>query len=281
MRNCSLSCFLCLLFLFPAVTFGYGHYTVYSPVLADVYVDNEYRATISATQTLKLILSGPQSYVIGVQAKDTGQTYKESVNVGTNMNEHRDIRAFLNSESNPQQLNAEITVYSQIPADVYVDSILKASVNATQPMAINLSGPRSYVFEVRAKGSNMIYREEVSIADNSVVKKEIRAFSEVQSQTYLPAGTVVPVPAPIQVAAPQGGISREEMNAEIHKATAQAKAEALSEEAGRRKRADQRALTNKGIAHVVGVEANPGLSGSVKNMERIKLLIEAIPSFKK
>ncbi|MFZ2960907.1 MAG: hypothetical protein WA705_28850 [Candidatus Ozemobacteraceae bacterium] len=272
-----------LLFLFPSATFGYGHYTVYSTVPADVYVDNEYRATISATQTLKLILSGPQSYVIGVRAQGSGQTYKEAVNVGTNMNEHREIRAFSNYEASPQTSKAEITVYSQVPADVYIDNVLTATVNATQPMAINLSGPRSYLFEVRAHASNLAFREEVNVEPNSNVKKEIRAFPETQSQAGLtlePSGPVTtPVVAPVPVA--QGGISREEMASEIQKATAKAKAEALSEEAGRRKRAEQRALTNKGIAHVVGVEANSGLSGSVKNMERIKLLIEAVPSFKK
>jgi len=275
MRKCFLSAILSLFFLFPAATFGYGHYTVYSTIPADVYVDNEYSATISATQTLKLILSGPKSYVIGVRSKDTGETYKESVNVGTNLNEHREIRAFSNLGSNLQPSKVEITVYSQIPADVYIDNVLKASVDSTQPMAISLAGPRSYIFEVRAKESNMIFREEVVIDANSNVKKEIRAFSETQAQTTLPLETTA------QAAVPQGEISREEMASAIQKATAKAKAEALSEEAGRRKRASQRAVTNKGIAHVVGVEANSGLSGSVKNMERIKLLMEALPSFNK
>jgi hypothetical protein len=341
-------CLLSLLLLFPAASLAYGHYTVYSTVPADVYVDNEYRATISATQTLKLILSGPQSYVIGVRAKESGQTYKETVFVGTDMNEHRDIRAFTTFQAEKAEitvyspvpaevyinnvLNAsvdsahplavnlpgprsyvfevrardsnlihreelvidpraqlkrevrafpslqpekdEMTVYSPIPADVYVDNILNASVDSTHPLAINLPGPRSYVFEVRAKGSNLIHREEVNIDPNSDVKKEIRAFSDSSSQSVSTpgaAGTAEPA------AVPQGGITREEMAGEI----AKAKTEALAEEAARRKRAEKRELTSKGIAHVVGVEANQGLPGSVKNMERIKLLMEALPSFKK
>ncbi len=288
MQKCFLFVVLGLLFLFPVAAFAYGHYTVYSPVPADVYVDNEYRATISATQTLKLILYGPQSYVIGVRNTRTGETYKEAVNVGDNLNEHREIHAFSKSksspgailETNPQVGKAEITVYSQTPADVYIDNVLKGSIDATQPMAIILPGPRSYVFEVRAKASKLIFREEISIDADSDVKKEIRAFSETSSLTAIPpAVTVSPTKDPVSV--PQGGISREEMASEIAKATAKAKAEAASEEAGRRKRAEKRAVTSKGIAHIVGVEANQGLPSSVKNMERIKLLLEGIPAFSK
>lgn len=266
-----LTCVFSLLFFLPVTASAYGHYTVFSTVPADVYVDNEYSATISATQTLKLILSGPKSYVIGVRAKENGQTYKESVNVGANLNEHREIRAF----SNPELAKTEITVYSQIPADVYIDNVLNASIDATQPLAINLPGPHSYVFEVRAKASNLIYREEVSIDNSFGIKKEIRAFSENQPQISPPiASTTV-------VATPQGGISREEMANAIHEATAKAKSEALAEEAARRSRAEKRAIANKGIAHLVGVEANRGLPSSVKNMERIKLLLEGLPSLKK
>ncbi|MBF0544284.1 MAG: hypothetical protein HQM08_07620 [Candidatus Riflebacteria bacterium] len=280
-RNFFYLVFSLFFFLFPLATFGYGHYTVYSGVPADVYIDNEYNASISATQSLKLILRGPQSYIIGVRNQETGETYKEQVNVGSNLNEHRTIRAFQNFQGS----NNEVMVYSQIPAEVYIDNVFKASVDSTQPMAINLPGPRLYVFEIRAKESKLIFREEVNIDSNSATMQEIRAFSESQSPMSssqlnsshqpLQFTTVVPVPTP------QGGISREEMASEIQKATTQAKAEALSEEAGRRKRAEQRALTSKGIAHVVGVEANPGLSNSVKNMERIQLLMQALPAFGK
>ena len=271
MHKCFLPIVLGLLFLFPAATFGYGHYTVYSTVPADVYLDNEYSATISATQSLKLILSGPQTYVIGVRAKGTEQTHKESVIVGANKNEHREIRAF----SNVLVPNTEITVYSTVPAEVYIDYVFKGTVDSTHPFALILPGPRSYLFEIRAKDSNMIFREEVSIDPNSAVRREVRAFAEVPAPIIIASGTVAPV------AVPQGGITREEMASEIKKATTQAKAEALAEEAGRRKRAGKRAVTNKGIAHVVGVEANSGLSSSVKNMERIKLLIEAFPALSK
>lgn len=271
MQKIILSSLLAFMFMFPVSAFAYGHYTVFSTVPADVYVDNEYSASISATQTLKLILSGPKSYVIGVRAQSDGQTYKESVSVGANLNEHREIRAF----SGLQTTKTEITVYSQIPADVYIDNVLNASIDSTQPLVINLPGPRSYVFEVRAKGTNLIYREEIAIDANPGIKKEIRAFSEEKYLTTLASATVVPVTAP------QGAISREEMANEIQKATANAKAEALAEEAARRSRADKRALTNKGIAHIVGVEASHGLPSSVKNMERIKLLLEALPSLKK
>jgi hypothetical protein len=354
-----------ILLLLPAASFGYGHYTVYSTVPADVYVDNQYRATIGATQTLKLILPGPQSYVIGVRSRETGEAYKEAVNVGTNQNEHRDIRAFSNIQpygetptfSNLQTSTAEITVSSLVPANVYIDNVLKTSIEANQPVTIDLAGPRSYLFEVRSKGSNMLYREVVEIPANANIKKEIRAFSnsamdpqttngEITVYSLIPADiyidgirktsldvthpmvidlpgprtydfelrskesnmifreeVVVPSNANIKkdirafsetlpptstteaiaqgAETPAGGISREEMASAIQKATAQAKAEALAEEAARRKREDQRALSSKGIAHVVGVEANKNLPGSVKNMERIKLLLEVLPGLKK
>ncbi|MBF0408093.1 MAG: hypothetical protein HQM10_12100 [Candidatus Riflebacteria bacterium] len=278
MQNRLLLTILGILFLLPIATFGYGHYTVYSTVPADVYIDNEYNASISATQTLKLILYGPQTYVIGVRKIDTGETYKETVKVGKNLNEHREIHAFVNY----LQFKSEVTVYSQLPADVYVDNEFKFSVDINQPMAINLSGPRSYVFEIRAKNSNLIFREEVSIDLNTNLKREIRAFSlptdaPIQTQTQILTQTEVSAP----VAQAKGTISREEMADEIQKATAKAKAEALAEEAGRRKRAEKRALTSKGIGHVVGVEANSGLPNSVKNMERIKLLLEALPALNK
>jgi hypothetical protein len=276
-----------LFFLSANMAFGYGYYTVFTTVPADVYVDNEYRATLSATQTLKLILSGPQTYIIGVRARANGQTYKESVTVGADLNEHREIHAF----STQQTSKSEITVYSTIPADVYVDNVLESAVDATHPMAIILPGTKSYMFEVRARESNLVYREEVSIDQNSAVRKEIRAFPETQVQVSQPSMTPPPsaapyvTPVPLDVATPvsppQGYISREEMTAEIKRAAAQAKAETLAEEAGRRKRAEKRAVTSKGIAHVVGVEANRSLPNSVKNMERIKLLLEGLPAFGK
>lgn len=277
MRIRNLLYLLGFLFFFPAAIYAYGHYTVSSSVPADVYVDNEYRATISATQTLRLILPGPQSYVIGVRARDTGESHKESVTVGRDTNEHRDIRAFSEPRvaSDTQMSKTEVTVYSGVPADVYIDNSLEASIDSTQPMSITLPGPRLYVFEVRAKGSNLIFRDEINILPASNLKREIRAFDGTPSSGASAAVNVAPVPVP------QSGISREEMASEIKKATAQAKAEALSEEAARRKRDEKRKLSNKGIAHVVGVEANRKLPSSVKNMERIKLLIEALPSFKK
>jgi hypothetical protein len=261
---------VCLACFSPATGFAYGHYTVYSGVPADIYVDNEYSATITATQSLKLILSGPKTYVIGVRALETGKTYKESVTVGVGQNEHRDIRAF-----SPQQLSkTEVTVYSQIPAEVFIDSVFNSAVNATDPLTIYLSGPKSYVIEVRATNSRLIHREEVLIDPKSGLIHEIRAFNEYYPAISQQTQTEAPVPA-------QGTISREEMTEAINAASAKAKAEALAEEAARRSRAEKRDVTTKGIAHVVGVEANQNLPGSVKNMERIKLLFEAIPAFKK
>jgi hypothetical protein len=261
---------LCLACLLPTTGFAYGHYTVYSGVPADVYVDNEYSATITATQSLKLILSGPKTYVIGVRAQATGKTYKESVTVGIGMNEHRDIRAF-----SPLQFSkTEVTVFSQIPAEVFIDNVFNSGVNATDPLTIYLAGPKSYVIEVRAKNSRIIHREEVLIDPRSGLIHEIRAFPEYFPEISQQTQTETPI-------ADQGTVSKEEMTAAINAATAKAKAEALAEEAARRSRAEKRGITTKGIAHVVGVEANQGLSGSVKNMERIKLLFEAIPAFKK
>ncbi len=261
---------LCLLLILPTQTFAYGHYNVSSSVPADVYIDNEYSATISATQTLKLILAGPKSYVIGVRAHSNGDTYKEAVNVGDDKNEHRNILAFP-AVAEPE---SDITIYSNVPADVYVDNVHNKFIDSNHPLEINLPGPRTYTFEVRARASRMIYREDILINPAATVKKEIRAFEE------------VPVSSPdtefVKTAEePKGSISREEMADAIQDATAKAKAEALAEEAGRRERASKRAMTNKGIAHVVGVEANSGVSSSVKNMERIKLLLEAVPIFKK
>lgn len=264
-------CLLILAFFSPSAGLAYGHYTVFSGVPADVYVDNEYSATISATQTLKLILSGPQTYVIGVRAKDNGRTYKESVTVGVNLNEHREIRAF----SPTQQPRSEVTIYSQLPAQVFVDNVLNSTVDVDNPLTIYLIGSQTSVVEVRATSSKLIHREDVQVDPKSGLIYEIRAFSEYRPTVTAPAVTDVPV------VAPQGTITREEMNAAISDASAKAKAEALAEEAGRRSRAEKRQLTNQGIAHVVGVEANQGLPSSVKNMERIKLLIEAIPALKK
>ncbi len=262
-----LVCFACLL---SSTGFAYGHYTVFSGVPADIYIDNEYNATITATQSLKLILSGPKTYVIGIRAQETGRTYKESVTVGVGLNEHRDIRAF----SPLQSAKPEVTVYSQIPAEVFVDNTFNSTVNATEPVTIYLSGPISNVIEVRAINSRLIYREEVKINSGTGSIHEIRAFPEYNQQIVQQPQTETPV-------AGNGTISREEMTEAINAASAKAKAEALAEEAARRNRADKRDLTNKGIAHVVGVEANKNLPGSVKNMERIKLLFEAIPAFKK
>lgn len=271
MKKFLLSCLVCLACLFPVTGFAYGHYTVHSGVLADVYVDNEYSATITASQTLKLILSGPKTYVIGVRAQETGKTYKEAVTVGVNQNERRDIYAF-----SPLELSkAEVTIYSHLPAEVYIDNILNAGVDVSNPLTIYLSGPQSYVIEVRATTSNLIYRESIAVDPKSGIKHEIRAFSEYPDAGSTTTATETPV------VAPQGAVSREEMAAAIRDATEKAKAEALAEEAARRERAGKRIITNKGIAHVIGVEANKGVPSSVKNMERIKLLIEAIPAFKK
>lgn len=264
-------CLVSLACCLPVSAFAYGHYTVFSGVTADVYVDNEYSATISPTQSLKLILSGPKTYVIGVREQATGKTYKESVTVGANLNERREIHAF----STLQSSKSGVTVYSQLPAEVYVDNILNATVDPTNPLTIYLPGPKMYVIEVRATGSKLIFRESIAIENSTDEKHEVRAFIEYPAVITLPAATDVPV------VAAQGAISREEMEAAIQNASAKAKAEALAEEAARRKRAEKRIITNKGIAHVVAVEANGGLPSSVKNMERIKILMEAIPAFGK
>lgn len=270
MQKFALLCLVCLVCFFPASGFAYGHYTVYSGVPAEVYVDNEYSATITATQSLKLILSGPKTYVIGVRAQDTGKTYKESVTVGIGQNEHRDIRAF-----SPLQFSkVEVTIFSQIPAKVFIDNVLNSDINATEPLTIYLSGPKSYVVEVRATNSRLIHREEITIDPKSGLIHEIRAFTE-----YFPA--ISQQTQTESAVTEQGTVSREEMTEAINAASAKAKAEALAEEAARRTRSEKREITTRGIAHVVGVEANQNLPGSVKNMERIKLLFEAIPAFKK
>lgn len=264
-----LICFACLL---PVTGFAYGHYTIYSGVPADVYIDNEYSSTILASQSVKLILSGPKTYVIGVRAQKTGKTYKESVTVGADLNERREIHAF----SPLKQMKSEVTIYSKLPAGVYVDNIFNSNVDLNNPLALYLPGPQTYIFEIRALDSNLVYRESVAVAPKSGLAYEIRAFSG-----DLPAATVVAEPSGTEAAGvAQGTISREEMDIAIREATAKAKAEALAEEAARRDRAGKRIITNKGIAHVVGVEANKGIPSSVKNMERIKLLIEAIPALK-
>ncbi len=269
MKISTIFCFVCLVCFLPTTVLAYGHYSVYSGVPADIYVDNEYRATITATQSLKLLLSGPKTYVIGVRAQKTGKTYKESVTVGVGLNERRDIRAF-----SPLQFSkTELTVFAQIPAEVFIDNVFNAKVNVKDPLTIYLSGPKTYIIEVRATNSRLIHREEVLIDPKSVLIYEIRAFTEYVPAISQQTSTETPL-------TPQETVSREEMTDAINAASAKAKAEALAEEAARRNRADKRDITNKGIAHVVGVEANKGLPGSVKNMERIKLLIEAIPAFK-
>jgi len=270
MHKYAIFCLVCITLVLPATGFAYGHYTVYSGIPADVYVDNEYSATITATQSLKLILSGPKTYVIGVRDIKTGRTYKESVTVGVNLNEHRDIRAF-----SPLNFSkAEVTVFSQIPGEVFIDNIFNSNVNAEDPLTIYLSGPKSYVIEVRAMNSRLIHREEILIEPKSGLIYEMRAFTEYSPGISNQVDTETPV-------ANTGTISREEMTEAINSASAKAKSEALAEEAARRGRAEKRDITNKGIAHVVGVEANQGLPSSVKNMERIKLLFEAIPGLKK
>jgi hypothetical protein len=270
MKKYTIFYLICLVCFLPVTGFAYGHYTVYSGVPADVYVDNEYSATITATQTLKLILSGPKTYVIGVRARKTGKTYKESVTVGANMNEHRDIRAFSSLGSS----KTEVSVFAKIPGKVFIDNVFYSDINATNPQTIYLSGPKLYVIEVRATNSKLIHREEVLTDPKSGSIHEIRAFSAYDPEASQQTQTV---PSEEE----KGTISREEMSEAIKAAAANAKAEALAEEAARRNRAEKRDITNKGIAHVVGVEANKNLPGSVKNMERIKLIFEAIPAFKK
>lgn len=166
-------------------------------------------------------------------------------------------------------------VTSPIPSSVYVNNTLKGSVSGSTSLEFKLSEPGTYVIEVRQDGGKLVHREEFEIRQNVMEKRDIEAFAD--TRTPPPASPVVASPS----APTRDYVSREEMMAAIQEATRKAKAEALAEEDARRKRAAKRELTNKGIGHVVGVEANKGVPRSVKNMERIKLLIEALPSFKK
>lgn len=166
-------------------------------------------------------------------------------------------------------------VTSPVPATVYVNNTLKGPVNASTPVEFKISDPGTYVIEVRQNDAKLIHREEFEVRQNVSERRDIRAFADIQTT---PPVTTSPVPTPPPS---KDYVSREEMMAAIQEATKKARAETLAEEDARRKRAAKRALTNKGIGHVVGVEANRGLPSSVKNMERIKLLLEALPSFKK
>ncbi|MBF0501881.1 MAG: hypothetical protein HQM09_17215 [Candidatus Riflebacteria bacterium] len=179
----------------------------------------------------------------------------------------------------PLQLSGEtgLIVSSPVDGKVFVDNALIGSVDSAKPCSFTVSVPGSHVVEVRADGSRITHREEVTILPNASESREIKAFSDVTgSQPSQPKSPEV---------SSQKYVTREEMMAAIEeatqKATQRAKSEALSEEAARRRRAQKRDITNKAIGHVVGVEANRSLPGSVKRMERIKLLIEALPSFKK
>ena len=176
---------------------------------------------------------------------------------------------------------SHFNVTSIVPSSVYVNNTLKGAINSSEPFEFDISEPGTYVIEIRAKDTKLSHREEVDVRANSSETREIRAFSDFQ--TSAPVKVTAPAPvttAPVTTSGKEY-VSREEMMAAIQEATKKAKTEALSEEAARRKRAEKRALTNKGIGHVVGVEANKSLPWSVKNMERIKLLLEALPSFKK
>ena len=261
----------------PGIASAYGHFTISSPVPADVFIDNDFSASISATQSLKLVLAGPRSYVIGVKAKDSGKTFQETINVGADQNEHREINAFSEPAAKPG-----ITVFSSIPAEVFLDNRLMTAVDQANPAKLLVPGAGSYVLEVRAKGSNLIHREAFRFDPSAGKPLEIRAFGAETPGTTQASVTETPASGtPAKISGNQDVITREEMNAAIQQATAKAKADALAEEAARRKRQQKRDLTNKGIAHVVGVEANRKLPSSVKNMERIKTLIELIPTFKK
>jgi len=151
----------------------------------------------------------------------------------------------------------QLTITSAMPAEVYVNDAMRSFLQADQPMDILLENPGDYVIELRPQNSPLIYREEITVEEGKSRKKVIQAFFP-------------PAPAEAKVAPPslrEPPVTRAELQAVVQKA----KSEALAEEAARRKRQQKREITNKALIHLIAVEGRR-MPGSVKNMERIKLL---------
>lgn len=166
-------------------------------------------------------------------------------------------------------LNAEgrLTVYTKVDADLYVNEVKQASVNPVDPFILQLKEPGDYKIQLKAKEGDLVHQEDVTLVAGTGLEKTIRAFEDYKPAAEKPAA---------QAAAAEPGITRAELKAEI----AKAKSEALAEEAARRKRQQERELGKKALIHVVGVETQRVPSG-VKNIERLKLLGDLIPSLTK
>ena len=161
----------------------------------------------------------------------------------------------------------KLTIHSNLDADLYVNDVKQASVNTADPFILQIKEPGTYKIELRTPDQSQVHQEEVTLIPETGLEKTIRAFENV---------------APVEETAKEPdtsaepGITRAELKSEV----AKAKAEALAEEAARRKRQADRELGKKAVIHVIGVETQRMPSG-VKNLERIKLLGELIPNIKK
>ena len=164
--------------------------------------------------------------------------------------------------------DGRITVNSGVPGEVYLDGIKHATINPGEFYDIYLTTPDSHVLEVRDAKSKLVHREEIAVDPARNEHRMVHAFSE--ASPPVSTGKVTPTTSP----SGKDVVTREE----LHSAMKQAKSEALAEEAGRRKRAQKREMTNKAITHVIAVETRR-LPPGVKGMERIKLLGELIPGF--
>lgn len=168
--------------------------------------------------------------------------------------------------------DGRITVRSALPGEVYLGGVRQGPIVPDESYEIYVTEPGPHIVEVRGSEGKLIHHEEISLDPAKNEQRTVHAFS----------GLSLPGSKAPELAAtspdPKGAVTREEMQAAVDQAARRAKSEALAEEAARRKRAQQRAMANQAIVHMVAVEGRRLPSG-VKNMERIKLLGELVPLF--
>jgi hypothetical protein len=161
---------------------------------------------------------------------------------------------------------AEITIYSALKSDLYVNGVKQASINTQDPFILQLKEPGTYQLELKAEEKELTHEEQVTLIAETSISKTIRAFESVAETQDKQESEKKEEPA----------VTRAELKAEV----AKAKAAALAEEEARRKREKERELGKKAVIHVIGVEAQK-MPSSVKNLERIKILGEVLPKLDK
>jgi len=174
--------------------------------------------------------------------------------------------------------DGQITIYSAISAEVFINDMKQSSINPTDPCELTIKENGNYVIEVRAKNSSLVHREEIRISKFSDIKKVIRAF-ETESTPTSQSLPSQPANQPQLTSQPQpaNNLSREEVAEAIEMSTRKAKDEALAEESARREREKERETGNKVFNHLLTIEADKNLSEQYKQLERKRLGIELSP----